>query len=139
MMLIAKAATIATGVLAFSSIRNVAETIYLINKGVSNVPAAAAAAATSITTLDKSNAILQQYIDPSNSEMQVPSSKNTEDIIEDLRQMKRQELLKLFMLCEAPKETEILQGSWDGILLNNNQILVSIVGDLLSTDELFFF
>jgi hypothetical protein len=138
MMLIAKAATIATGVLAFSSIRNVAETIYLINKGVSNVPAAAAAA-TSITTLDKSNAILQQYIDPSNSEMQVPSSKNTEDIIEDLRQMKRQELLKLFMLCEAPKETEILQGSWDGILLNNNQILVSIVGDLLSTDELFFF
>jgi hypothetical protein len=42
-----------------------------------------------------------------------------------LKQMKRKELLALFLLCDAPEAEKDVIGSWDGTLLNNNSVLVS--------------
>ena len=136
MVAILKAAmSIATGTLAFSSVRNMAETIYIT---------------TTTATTHSNNAPdrpsssngdnpLSQYLgyDSNNSDkattVLMPSDKSTEEIIQDLQRMRRKDLLTLFLHCDAPEDHGVmLQGSWDGILLNNNSVLVSQVSTTLS-------
>ena len=119
-MIIAQVAQIATGVLAFCSARNIIETVSIVNT-VTNDGGSIANA----RLPDISGGILQQYLNPTSSEIQVAKSKSTDDIVNDLSQMKRKELLTLFLLCEAPKQRADLEGSWEGILLDNNYVLVS--------------
>ncbi len=121
---VASAAT----VLALSSIRNVVQTMHLINNKctiTSPDSGAGAGAATRIGPLDKSDEIFQQYINPSCSKLNIPTSKTTEDILQDLQHMRRRDLLKLYILCDAPEETKRIKGLWQGILLDNNPVLVS--------------
>lgn len=116
------AASLATGVLAFSSARNIAETISIMSSQEDQTA----------EVVDKSP-LLQKYISSdkkigSSISLLVPNDKTSDDIVQDLKQMKRKELLTLFLLCEAPTATaekDVLLGSWDGTLLNNNSVLVS--------------
>jgi hypothetical protein len=120
-MIIAQVAKIATGVLAFCSVRNVVETVSLVNTVTKEGDSIA-----NTRLPDNSGGILQQYINPTTSEIQIAKSKSTNDIVNDLSKMKRKELLTLFLLCEAPKQRADLEGSWEGILLDNNYVLVSV-------------
>jgi len=112
------AASVATGVLAFSSARNIAETI---SRTSSREDQAAGVV--------NQSPLLQKYISSDERRslsLSVPEDKTSDEIVQDLKQMKRKELLTLFLLCEKPTaEKDALLGSWDGSLLNNNSVLVS--------------
>lgn len=112
------AASLATGVLAFSSARNIAETISITSSREDQ-----------IAGVVYQSPLLQKYIsldERGSLSLVVPKDKTSNDIVQDLKQMKRKELLTLFLLCEAPTaEKDVLLGSWDGSLLNNNSVLVS--------------
>jgi hypothetical protein len=53
-------------------------------------------------------------------------SSSSSDIIHNLKKMSRKELLELFLKCEPPTDLDDVLGSWDGILLQNNFVLVSV-------------
>ncbi len=109
------AASMAVGAVTFASIRNMAETIYI----------SSTCSDPSSTLALPSSSILSTYLsidDSGKRIVSVPDSKSTDDIIDDLRVMERKDLLKLFLHCDAPDGTT--EGDFDGILLNNNAILV---------------
>ncbi len=54
----------------------------------------------------------------------VPQGFSSEDVIEDLRSMSRKDLLTLFKYCDPPDDLNEIEGEWDGILLDNNFVLV---------------
>ena len=56
--------------------------------------------------------------------VKVPEGKSKDDILQDLQTMNRRELLTLFKHCDVPDDLDIIEGDWDGILLNNNLVLV---------------
>jgi len=109
------AASMAIGAVSFASIRNMAETVH-ISSAWNNQS----------STLElPSSSILSTYLsmdDSGKKKVSIPDSKSTDDIIDDLKAMERKDLLKLFLYCEAPDDTT--EGDFDGILLNNNEILV---------------
>jgi hypothetical protein len=118
------AASVATGILALSSVRNMAETISITSFEESS------SSSSSSTARDVAgeNSLLQQYISTNRNggtSLSVPQGKTSSSIVEDLKQMKRKELLALFLLCDAPGAEKDVIGSWDGTLLNNNSVLVS--------------
>ena len=113
----AAAASFATGLLTFSSVRNMAETISITSREEPTVREA----------VDESS-LLRQYTSPEaagDTILSIPKGKLSSSIVEDLKQMKRKELLTLFLLCDAPEAEKDVLGSWDGTLLNNNSVLVS--------------
>ena len=114
------AASLATGVLAFSSARNIAETISRTSSREDQTAGVV-----------NQSPLLQKYIssdERGSLSLLVPKDRTSNDIVQDLKQMKRKELLTLFLLCEKPTaEKDALLGSWDGSLLNNNSVLVSSI------------
>ena len=58
------------------------------------------------------------------------STSSSDTIIHNLKQMSRKELLELFLKCEPPTDLNDVLGSWDGILLQNNLVLVSIYSNV---------
>ena len=103
------AASMATGIVAFASVRNMVETNSLMND------------ATATATANETYVNLQSI------------SKSTDDIVQELQRMKRKDLIQLFLHCEAPspKELDALKGSWDGTLLDNNSVLVSCLRNVM--------
>ena len=84
-----------------------------------------------------SSSILSQYVSSSNT-LAIPN-KSSKEIISDLEQLKRRELMELFLLCDAPTDEDMKSnakakakdscdsrygGVWDGILMDNNEIMV---------------
>ena len=84
-----------------------------------------------------SSSILSQYVSSSNT-LAIPN-KSSKEIISDLEQLKRKELMELFLLCDAPTDEDMKSkakakakdscdsrygGVWDGILMDNNEIMV---------------
>jgi hypothetical protein len=55
----------------------------------------------------------------------VQSHNDQDMVISHLKQMSRKELLELFLQCKPPNHLDDILGSWDGILLSNNLVLVS--------------
>ena len=55
----------------------------------------------------------------------VPHGKTKSGVINDLKSMKRKDLVRLFKHCDAPDDLSMIEGEWDGLLLNNNLVLVS--------------
>jgi hypothetical protein len=45
---------------------------------------------------------------------------STEECVHELRNMKRKQLLELFLQCPAPQSLEQVQGEWNGDLLDNH-------------------
>ena len=123
------AAAIIPVLLTFSSVRNIAETIYITNN-VSNV-VSAWNTNSKMRPSSESAAIFQQYLKTDGSGEQVgmtihvPREKSSKEIVDDLSKMNKKELIALFLLCDAPEELALVEGSWDASLLDNNPILVS--------------
>ena len=45
---------------------------------------------------------------------------NAQEAVSRLQEMRRRELLELFLSCEAPLEISEIHGAWNGCLLENN-------------------
>lgn len=58
-------------------------------------------------------------------EISIPIGKSRDDVLNDLKSMRRKDILSLFQHCEVPDDFNTIQGEWDGLLLNNNLVLVS--------------
>jgi hypothetical protein len=57
----------------------------------------------------------------------VPIGKTEQDVIHDLQCMNRRDLLTVFKHCHVvPHDQSSIEGEWDGILLNNNLVLVRL-------------
>ena len=108
------AAAVVTAVLAAGSIQNMVETVATVHSEMT--AAAAAATTTTITTPLRGT--------------------STASVVQELRRMKRRDLLRLFQSCstDSPEMTEPIMGDYDGILLDNNG-LTSVTGFL--TNGLF--
>jgi len=115
----AKAAGAAiTGILAFSSGRNILQT-YRIAKEVSSPPSAS-------------------YSMPQTEPLLLP--KNARPLaVRQLQSLTRPELLRMYLnSCEAPTDDSmnlLLDGEWNGVLLSNGPILTPVVGFI--TNRLF--
>lgn len=117
------AASLATGLLGFASLRNMAETYYICRPPSVGLPF-------SIPRLGGNNCmILEEYMSinekTNECRIAIPQNKSDQDVIHDLKQMPRRDLIKLFLYCTVPNDLDEICGNWDGTLLNNNFILVS--------------
>lgn len=68
--------------------------------------------------IDNGNLISNKYF------VKVPEGKSKLEILQDLQTMNRRELVTLFKHCDVPDDLGAIEGDWDGILLNNNLVLV---------------
>eukprot|EP00563_Minutocellus_polymorphus_P011055 CAMPEP_0181070906 /NCGR_PEP_ID=MMETSP1070-20121207/27735_1 /TAXON_ID=265543 /ORGANISM="Minutocellus polymorphus, Strain NH13" /LENGTH=233 /DNA_ID=CAMNT_0023151821 /DNA_START=139 /DNA_END=836 /DNA_ORIENTATION=- len=88
-------------------------------------------------SLQTARPILGQYISSTDGKICAPSDKSVDDIVSDLQQLRRSEFLELWMGCEAPPQNmKSVDGDWNGVLLDNNGILMTKVSEFL-TDALF--
>lgn len=158
------AASLATGLLGFASLRNMVETQSIVRSHHTAVCATRSSTSCNIaTTLHgihspksknasrrRKRRILDEYIsvNPTTEgegkySISIPNSKTDEEIINDLKQMSRKDLMTLFLCCNIDyhqeHEDDVLldeiRGDWDGILLNNNFILTSVSNFI--TNQLF--
>lgn len=112
--------SLSTAILTYASARNMLETTHITNlvKNEKN----------SIEKIleQRFDPLLTQYISSNDSGNLIvcPKGKCSTEIIEDLKKMKRKDLLLLFLLCDAPLDEKDIHGDWDGVLLNNNSVLV---------------
>jgi hypothetical protein len=134
------AAATVTAILTAATVHNTAET-YFICSGQNSI--------NRIVDDTNDNSIIHQYLVPLNSldeewtddiHMQntvltVPDGKSKDDVINDLKSMKRKELLTLFKHCEMTDDLDMIEGEWDGSLLNNNLVLTSV--STFITNKLF--
>lgn len=120
--------SLSTAILTYSSARNMLETTHITSM-VQNEKG-------SIEKVlqHRFDPLLAQYISKNDSGNLIvcPKGKCSTEIIEDLKKMKRKDLLLLFLLCDAPLEEKDIHGDWDGVLLNNNSVLVSNGSNLYS-------
>ena len=63
-----------------------------------------------------------------NVKIKIPNGKSKDEVIQDFQRMSRKELLILFQYCDDVLTDDYdlsdIQGSFDGVLLNNNLVLV---------------
>jgi len=79
--------------------------------------------------------VLEQYME--DGKICAPSDKSVKDIVSDLQQLRRSELMELWLACEAPPQNmKSMDGDWNGVLLDNNGMLMTKVSEFL-TDALF--
>ena len=124
--------SIAAGALTFGTVRNIAETISItkayqnawdfvehenealeFSRNPSNLP---------IIPIKFSSPLASKYIKMTKEELY---GSNADEVIQDLKQMPRGDLLKLYLsVCEPISSSDVVNGAWDGILLNNNEIMV---------------
>ena len=79
--------------------------------------------------------VLEQYLE--DGKICAPSDKSVEDIVSDMQQLRRSELMEFWMACEAPPQNmKSMDGDWNGVLLDNNGVLMTKVSEFL-TDALF--
>jgi hypothetical protein len=138
-VLVKAAATLATSLVGFASLRNMAEThrillsttddATLATHGNSRYKLQAPAVFQKHSNNRGKNSILHQYISVPNPTgkcvIHIPTDKKDHDVIHDLKQMSRKDLITLFLHCDVPNDIDEIRGDWDGILLSNNFILVS--------------
>ena len=112
--------SLSTAILTYASARNMLETTHITSL-VQNEK-------DSIEKIleQRYDPLLAQYISNSNSGNLIvcTNGKCSTEILEDLKKMKRKDLLLLFLLCDAPLDEKDIHGDWDGVLLNNNSVLV---------------
>jgi len=123
-IVIKAAASLATGVLALSSTRNMFETY----KMIINHRKIGTYTMDHILEDSINPSLLQKYItcDKEGRIMLSIDSKvvSSQEIVNDLQHMSRKDLLRLFLLCDSHVDEKEIIGEWDGILLNNNSVLV---------------
>lgn len=100
---IARAAVVATATLSLSVARNVLQTYQLIRQ---EPPQQVELLPKGITTVD--------------------------DALTALKSMKRKELVKLYICCDAPDELSLITGPWNGTLLENNGWIMTSVAELIT-------
>lgn len=113
--------SLSTAILTYASARNMLETTHITSM-VQNEKG-------SIEKVlqHQFDPLLAQYISKNDCGNLIvcPQGKCSTEILEDLKKMKRKDLLLLFLLCDAPLDEKDIHGDWDGVLLNNNSVLVS--------------
>lgn len=129
------AASLATGLLGVASLRNMAETYYICSSSTIGTTTGVATPSNNVN----SNSILEEYISMNENinecNVAIPQHKTDRDVIHDLKQMPRRDLIRLFLHCDVPNDLSEVCGDWDGILLNNNYILTSVSNFI--TNQLF--
>ena len=126
------AASIAAGTLTFASVRNAVETISICSNHPSNQNTNAISPARALTESDSGSffapstgPILGKYITSDGTALSIATEeKSVDEIIQDLKQLKRRELLTIFLHCDSPEDVNMIKGKWDGYLLDNNSVLV---------------
>jgi hypothetical protein len=75
---------------------------------------------------------------PGLNQMHLPSAnvESSSDMVKHLQSLNRQELLELFKASEVPADLSDIEGEWDGVLLENNGILMTKVSNIM-TNGLF--
>lgn len=79
--------------------------------------------------------LLREYISADGTTptpAQVAAEKTAAEVVSDLREMPRRDLLALFLACEAPEDATAVGGEWNGLLLENNGPLMTAVSAFLS-------
>ena len=66
----------------------------------------------------------------------VPSGLTLNDVMAELRCMKRSEIIKLFLASSTPSKSSIIQGDWNAVLLDNNGPLMTSISQQI-TNNLF--
>mmetsp|Transcript_1708 Transcript_1708/g.1892 ORF Transcript_1708/g.1892 Transcript_1708/m.1892 type:complete len:265 (-) Transcript_1708:190-984(-) len=131
-------AAVAIAILAASTIRNSVETFLIVCNCNSN----GKNTNTNNRIIKGKDSILNQYFSSDHEDFYtdkfiatVPLGKSKSDVVNDLKSMPRNDLLTLFLNCEEPNNLKIVEGEWDGILLNNNGVLTTVSNFL--TNQLF--
>eukprot|EP00980_Cylindrotheca_fusiformis_P004033 scaffold880_cov132-Cylindrotheca_fusiformis.AAC.29 len=57
---------------------------------------------------------------------------NSSDVAKHLELLNRKELLQLFTLCDVPTDLSVIEGEWDGKLLENNGLLMTKVSAFMT-------
>lgn len=123
------ATTAVAAILSTATIHNTVETFFTINNSLKGRDA---------SIIGSSNSVLAQYLphrnltDDKNEVCEVPLGKTKDEIIKDFKSMSRKELVTLFQYCKVPDDLGVIEGDWDGLLLNNNLVLVSLPSILRS-------
>mmetsp|Transcript_317 Transcript_317/g.631 ORF Transcript_317/g.631 Transcript_317/m.631 type:complete len:248 (-) Transcript_317:448-1191(-) len=78
--------------------------------------------------------IISQYISSSDGKVNAPTDKSVDEIVSDLKQLKRSDFVALWLGCEAPSTIKDVDGDWNGVLLDNSGL--TSVSNIL-TDVLF--
>lgn len=64
---------------------------------------------------------------------------SVEDVVSHLQQLKRKELLELYLASDAPAELSTISGEWNTLLLDNNGwVMVSEIEKLMSRNVTLF-
>jgi hypothetical protein len=54
------------------------------------------------------------------------------EMVKHLQSLNRQELLELFKSCEVPADLSDIEGEWDGVLLENNGLIMTKVSNIMT-------
>jgi len=84
---------------------------------------------------DDESSILSCYLQPNKDgllQASVPIDKTSCEVLQDLKHMKRNEVIALFLSCPSPTELKQIQGEWDGTLLENNGLVMNNVATLIT-------
>lgn len=76
---------------------------------------------------DDESSILSCYLQPNKDgllQASVPNDKTSSEVFRDLKHMKRDEVIALFLSCPSPTDLKQIQGEWDGALLENNGLVM---------------
>jgi len=96
-----------TAVLALSSVRNVFQTITISR---------------TFGEVSSSTSLLPTF-----------AEKGADVVVEELKTLKRKDLLRLFLECAAPSDVSVTEGHWDGQNLDNNGVVMTSVSGFLTT------
>jgi len=96
---------------------------------------AATLATSSVVNISQTARIMQDSM--SVSPLSSRAFRNTQEAVSVLQSMSRAELLRVYIASEEPPKTlDVLEGEWDGLLLNNNGPIMTSVSIFL-TNRLF--
>jgi len=84
---------------------------------------------------DDESSILSCYLQPNKDgllQASVPNDKTSSEVFRDLKHMKRDEVIALFLSCPSPTDLKQIQGEWDGALLENNGLVMTNFSTLVT-------
>lgn len=62
---------------------------------------------------------------------------SSEALVEHLQSLSRAELLRIFLQSLPPTDADDIRGEWNGVLLNNNSLGMTVIGSKLMSNVLF--
>ena len=107
----------------------------------------ASLAATSARNMAQTHFLSREATNTSKKQCDAPilnfsRDSSVEDVVSHLQQLKRKELLELYLASDAPAEPSIISGEWHTLLVvldNNGWVMVSEIEKLMSRSVTLFY